>query len=72
MDKNTKTKICKTCLLEQSEQCVFDFNRRVCRKCRYESKKDVEYFKNYYQIHNSEILQSKSPNYKIRKSELVL
>ena len=72
MEKNTKTKICKTCMLKESDTCTFDYNRLVCRKCRYLSKINVQHFKDNYQIHKSEILQLKATNYKNRKNELVL
>ena len=66
MDKIVKNKKCKKCNLEESDICVFDVQRRVCRKCRYESKRDVQYFKDYYQIHIYEILQQKAITYKIK------
>ena len=33
--EKTKIKICKTCLLEESEICTFEHYRMVCKKCRY-------------------------------------
>lgn len=65
-------KICKKCNIMESNKCVFDLKRRVCRMCRYESKRNVDYFTNYYKINKTKILLLKSTNYKIKKNELVL
>ena len=70
--EKTKIKICKTCLIEQSEFCVFDHNRGICKQCRYKTKVNASYFKNYYDNNRVRILELKAINYQKKKNLLIL
>ena len=71
MDK-TKIKICKKCFLEESELCVFDYHRAVCKRCRYLAKVNTSYFKNYYDNNRVRILELKAISYQKKKNLLIL
>ena len=70
--EKTKIKICKKCFLEESELCVFDYHRAVCKHCRYQAKVNSSYFKNYYDNNRVRILELKAISYQKKKNLLIL
>ena len=69
---DTKLKICKKCNCIESDTNKFGKIRLCCNRCRYNSKKrNVDYFKKYYE-NNKEIIKCQSKNNYHKKTNLSL